>query len=98
MRLSAQLVCSYVERGGDGWIADVMVVDAIAKRIEEIAEAARRISPLVQDALGEVPWHEIRAMRNLLTHDYPSLDLGILSSTSTEDIPALLRRLDKLLG
>ena len=60
---------------------------AIAKALENIGEAARKVSNATKEAHPEIPWSAIVALRHRIAHDYFSLDLlriwsGILFRTT----------------
>jgi uncharacterized protein with HEPN domain len=74
---------------------DRMLMHAITRCVELIGEAASRVSPDAQGALPDVPWQDIVGMRNRLIHIYFDVDLDVVWSTVTKDIPqlaTLLRR------
>lgn len=48
------------------------------------------------DAAVEIPWSIIIGMRNRLIHAYFAINLDIVWSTSTKDIPPLIAALKKL--
>jgi len=69
---------------------------AIAKALENIGEAARKISPETQAAHPEIPWRDIIALRHRIAHDYFHLDLVRIWEIVQRDIPALIRLLEPL--
>lgn len=44
----------------------------------------------------EIPWRQIRAMRNLLVHEYFRIDVEIIWRTAVERLPPLLAALEAL--
>ncbi len=44
-----------------------------------------------------VPWTEMQAMRNILTHDYDRVEAGIIWDTIRTDLPPLVPLLEKVL-
>ena len=62
-------------------------------------EKRRRMSsPETRTATDWIPWPQIVSMRNRLIHAYFDVDQTILWKTATEEIPALLPALRKLIG
>jgi uncharacterized protein with HEPN domain len=51
-----------------------------------------------KDNVPTIPWNVIVGMRNRLIHAYFSINLNVVWSTSTEDIPPLVNELERLLG
>lgn len=79
---------------------DPQVQDAVVRNIEIIGEAVRhitRMAPGFIDQHDEIPWARMRAMRNVVIHQYFAVDLEILWTTATEDLPQLKRQIDQLL-
>ncbi len=79
------------------FLADRVMLRAVERTIEILGEAARRVSAPYQTAHPEIPWHEIIGQRNILAHEYGQIDHELLYKTATDDIPALIARLEKLL-
>jgi uncharacterized protein with HEPN domain len=74
--------------------------DAVVRNVEIIGEAANKIQKLAPDFIAEhpeLPWAQMRAMRNLVIHEYFFLDLKIVSSTVKDDLPQVKKKVDDLL-
>jgi uncharacterized protein with HEPN domain len=74
--------------------------DAVIRNIEIIGEAASRIgkhAPEFVAAHPELPWIEMRGMRNKMIHDYFDVNLNVVWNTVKEDLPALKKQIDGLL-
>lgn len=69
---------------------------AIAKALENIGEAARKVSDETKAAHTEIPWEQIVALRHRIAHDYFSLDLIRIWQIVQEDIPVLIRMIEPL--
>lgn len=70
--------------------ADERTIDAVARNIEIIGEAARHVPPEVTQRHASVPWTEMRGMRNVLAHAYSEVSAVILWQTAVEDLPPLV--------
>lgn len=66
--------------------------------IIQIGELVNRLSDEFIEKYNNIPWHAIKAMRNLHAHDYESVDLNIVWNTLNEDIPALKLDLIEILN
>ena len=98
MRANAQIALEYA-RDHPTWRKDRLVIDAIAKRVEEVAEAAKTKFPrALRVDYPEIDWDSIGGMRDRLAHDYGNVDLKILGEVVTKDLPRLVRSIDRLLG
>ncbi len=95
---SAQLIRSYVEGMGlDEFLADTQLQDSVIRRIEVIGEASGRISSQFQEAHPEIPWQDMRGMRNRMIHGYDDIDFDIVWNTTQQSIPHLLELIEPLL-
>jgi uncharacterized protein with HEPN domain len=93
----ARLALSYARDQGSDWVRDQKTVDAIAKRVEEIGELAKRVEPEVLAAISGVDWKGAKAFREILSHDYGRLDLDVLADVVEAKLPGLLAGVEKAL-
>jgi uncharacterized protein with HEPN domain len=63
---------------------------ALTKLVEIVGEAAKQVSDETRSAHPEVPWSAAARMRDRLVHHYFDINLDVLWSTVTVDLPALL--------
>jgi len=77
---------------GDGW-----TVDAVLRNLTVIGEAARHVPDEVVAAHPDLPWSEMRDMRNIVVHEYFGVDPAIIWRTIREDLPPLVPQLEALL-
>ncbi|MBC7293693.1 MAG: DUF86 domain-containing protein [Thermoleophilia bacterium] len=68
----------------------------IAKALENIGEAGRKISDETRAAHPEIPWSQIIALRHRIAHDYFHLDLVRMWEIVQHDLPALIEKLEPL--
>ena len=64
--------------------------------IIQIGELVGRLSDEFVEQHSEVPWHAIKAMRNLHAHDYDRVDFSIVWDTLTKEIPELKETIEKM--
>ncbi len=69
---------------------------AIAKALENIGEAARKVSEETRAAHPEIPWFQIIGLRHRIAHDYFHLDLMTMWEIVQQDVPALITMLEAL--
>lgn len=77
---------------------DRKLVHSLVRLLEIIGEAASQISDELREDAPEIPWAVIIGMRNRLIHAYFAINLDVIWSTSTEDIPLLITELKGILG
>lgn len=69
--------------------SNVSFQDAVSMAVEQIGENAKRLSDEFINKHKEIPWHLVRGMRNILTHEYENIDFDEVWDTVINDIPAL---------
>ncbi len=67
-----------------------MLRRALVNALQEIGEAASRVSAAGRDRVPGLPWRDVIAMRNVLVHVYWGIDLDVLWRTAAEDAPRLI--------
>ncbi len=77
--------------------ADDMLAMATIHLIEVIGEASRTVSESMQEKYPEIPWQAIMGTRNRLAHGYIDVDLDIIWTIVTKDLPPLIRELKRVL-
>lgn len=83
---------------GDAFANDQRTVDAVIRNLEIVGEAAGRVPEEVQEQHPSLPWSEMRAMRNLLSHAYFLVDLDIVWKTVCHDLPVIEPELRRILN
>lgn len=73
-----------------------MLVLSLVKEIEIIGEAAGKISEETKNKCKTIPWLDMIDMRNHLIHVYFEIDLDILWDTVVNDLPPLVKELEKI--
>lgn len=73
-----------------------LVIDAVIRNLEVIGEAAKNIPAEFKNEYKDIPWSKIAGMRNIIVHEYFSVDLEILWQTVKSDIPLLKAKIKKL--
>ena len=77
----------------DAWIEDQKTVDAVVRNIEVIGEASSKLPAEVLLQHEDIPWQQIKGIRNILAHEYFGIDLEIIWKTVKQDLPELKKRL-----
>jgi uncharacterized protein with HEPN domain len=75
---------------------DRILVLAVVKCVEMIGEVAARVSEQTRADHPGVPWQDVVGMRNRLIHAYFDINLDVVWSTITSDLPALISELEKI--
>lgn len=72
---------------------DDMLRLALTKLVEIVGEAAKQVTAASRAELPALPWSAAARMRDRLVHHYFDIDLDVLWSTVTTDLPALAEQL-----
>jgi uncharacterized protein with HEPN domain len=79
------------------FLSNRLVIDAVVRNLEVIGEAARHIPEKVQRQFPDIPWVEMKGMRNLLIHEYFGVSLEIVWKTVRENLPPVELKLKDVL-
>jgi uncharacterized protein with HEPN domain len=74
---------------------DEMLRLALTKLVEIVGEAAKYVSAETRAQHPDVPWAAAGRMRDRLVHHYFDINLDVLWQTVDEDLPELLRLLQR---
>jgi uncharacterized protein with HEPN domain len=94
---AAQQACSYVEGlEKDDFLADKRTQQAVILNIVIIGEAATKLLQNHSDFLDQhrdLPWRNMKGMRNRVAHGYFDINLDMVWETVQAALPQLLERL-----
>ena len=76
---------------------DRKTIRAVLYDLAIIGEAVRRIPPEIEASHPEIPWDDVRGMRNIVIHEYFQVDLSIIWQTLQEDLVLLESSLRQLI-
>jgi uncharacterized protein with HEPN domain len=70
----------------------------IAEReLTVIGEAIGRLSPDFCATHSQIEWRKIRGLRNIVIHDYAKIDVDIIWSVISTELPALISFIESIL-
>ena len=75
--------------------------DVLIHRLEIMGEASKRLSDEIIDSFLDVPWKQIKGMRDVLIHQYDDIMLEIVWETVQKRIPEIehnLRKIKNIVG
>jgi len=79
------------------FLTDSKTSDATLRNPEIIGEAARLVPEQVAGRYQQVPWADMRAMRNIVAHEYDRVNLHTIWDTIQNDLPPLVPLLRQVL-
>ena len=87
----------YTSAGKTAFFAEKIIQDAVARNFEVIGEAAKRLSPTFQDKTPEVPWRRLAGLRDVLIHQYDSVEMIEVWNIVERDLPDVKERIAAIL-
>ncbi len=67
-----------------------LVYDAVERCLERISEALAKLGDLAPVLMPDQPWYKIRALGNVLRHEYDHIEEAQLFEFVKTDLPSLL--------
>lgn len=86
---AAAIAQTIAARGRQAFDDDPVSRLAAEAAVTRIGEAARHLPDEITALAPDVPWPQIRGMRNVMTHAYFDIETDVLWTTIARDIPAL---------
>lgn len=80
------------------FMEDYVFYNSCCMSIFQIGEISKRLSDDFRESHPDLPWREIRGMRNLFAHEYESVNRELIWETIQKDIPTLHEQLKAILG
>jgi len=78
------------------FLRNSMMRFACIKQLEIIGEASTHISEELKSEFPEIPWSQIRGMRNVFIHEYFGFDSRLVWEINFSDIPDLRVQIEGL--
>ncbi len=79
----------YTFEGRDVFYETIIIQDAVMRNIEIIGEIAKRISDDFKEKHDAVPWRKMAGIRDVLIHDYDSIDMSIVWNVVSIELPKI---------
>lgn len=76
---------------------DRKTIKAVLYNLAIIGEAAGSLLPEIEVLYPEIPWIDIRGIRNIVIHEYFRVNMEIIWTTIQNDLPPLVRQLQVLI-
>ena len=80
----------------EDFLESLMVQDAVLRNLQIIGEAVKRLSPELKAEHPDLPWREMAGLRDRIVHDYFGINHEIVWSVISEEIPALIPRIEAI--
>jgi uncharacterized protein with HEPN domain len=97
MRVESRLVADFIDQMDfEGYMRNEVIKRAVAMTLANIGELCGALSAEAKQKYQDIPWAAIRKTRNIISHDYESVNFSILWQTAITDIPALITKIDAI--
>ena len=94
--LAGRLVASYVAGTTlKHFSGDTMKQDAVVRRIEIIGEATWHLNDETRTLFPNLPFRQMRGMRNIMAHDYANVNVQIVWEVATVHLPEMVRLIEE---
>ena len=77
--------------------SDKLHFDAVMMNIVNIGESVARITPDFQQKYKEIEWNKIKALRNIIAHDYLGIDAEEIWQIIKNKIPDLKIKIKRII-
>lgn len=67
--------------------------NSVAMEIIQIAELSKKVDSDFSKAHPDIPWNELRGLRNRLVHEYDQIEWDIVFRTVQDDLPVFRKAL-----
>jgi uncharacterized protein with HEPN domain len=78
---------SYTHKGRDAFMGSPMAQDAVIRNFEIVGEAVKQIPDSLKMEYPDIPWRRIAGLRDVLIHQYMSVDLDAVWAIVEEELP-----------
>jgi uncharacterized protein with HEPN domain len=77
---------------------DQKTIDAVARNLEIIGEAANHLPDGFKEKRSDIEWHKVVGLRHRIIHEYFGIDLEIIWQILHKDLPSLRNALERIRG
>lgn len=81
----------------EDFIKDKKAVFATIRALEVIGESSNRISNEIKEKYPNLPWIEMRGLRNRIVHNYDDIDYTIVWNVLKNEIPKLIEQINLII-
>ena len=74
------------------------LLNSVAMELIQAQEAANQLSDAFISEIPDLPWPQLRGLRNIIVHEYDAIDADELYRTVTVDVPRLIELLQPIIS
>ena len=94
---NARLILTFAKGSKDSFASDLKTQYAVIRCIEIMGEATKRLSTEFRTQHAEIAWKDMTGMREILIHEYDTIDFEEIWKVVKNDIPALIAQIEPLI-
>jgi len=87
---------TYTQDGQITFVQTQMIQDAVIRNFQVMGEATKNLSDEFKFTYSDVPWRKIAGFRDVLSHNYVSLDLKVVWEIIQDELPALRLKIEAI--
>ena len=95
---SIERIRRYTTGGRAAFLDDQMIQDAVLRNLQVLGESARLVSEETRNRAPDIAWTAIAGFRNVLVHEYLTVNVDHVWMVVERDVPALRDAVQRLLG
>jgi len=84
--------------GKDAFLTSQLHQDAVLRNLHTVTETTQRLSANLKASHSEIDWATLSAFRNVLVHDYLGIDIELVWTVVSKDIPEFKGQVSKILS
>ena len=83
--------------GHDAFMASHLHKDAVLRNLHTMTETTQRLSDDLKSSHPEIEWTTLAAFRNVLVHDYLGIDIELVWTVISKDLPEFKAGINEIL-
>ena len=84
--------------GREAFVRSELHQDAVLRNLHTMTETTQRLSSDLKVANSDVEWATLAAFRNVLVHDYLGIDIDLVWTVITQDVPNFKEKVLRILS
>lgn len=84
--------------GKNTFLGSQLHQDAALRNLHTMTETTQRLSDNLKSAHPDVEWATLAAFRNVLVHDYLGIDIELVWTVLTQDVPEFKNKIIRILS
>ncbi len=96
--ISARLAVNYISKlTWTNFLGNIIVQDAVIRRLEIMGLAARTLPPEIHEELPQIPWYELEQITKSVSEDYDTVNIAFVWDVVHNELPQWLEKLEVIL-